>query len=58
MTATAAVFAILVALWLGATIPGPSFVLVRAKQWVDRIAAGAIAALGVRLILTAPKAGI
>lgn len=28
MTASAAVFAILVALWLGAMIPGPSFVLV------------------------------
>ncbi|KVC64032.1 hypothetical protein WT10_30245 [Burkholderia stagnalis] len=30
----------------------------RAKKWVDRAAAGAISALGLRLILTAPKAGI
>ncbi|KVZ08731.1 hypothetical protein WT35_21025 [Burkholderia stagnalis] len=29
----------------------------RAKKWVDRAAAGAISALGLRLILTAPKAG-
>ena len=30
----------------------------RAKKWVDRIAAGAITLLGLRLILNAPKAGI
>jgi threonine/homoserine/homoserine lactone efflux protein len=36
----------------------PREVYLRAKKWVDRIAAGAITALGLRLILTAPKAGI
>jgi threonine/homoserine/homoserine lactone efflux protein len=37
---------------------GPREVYLRAKKWVDRIAAGAIAALGVRLILSAPKVGL
>jgi threonine/homoserine/homoserine lactone efflux protein len=37
---------------------GPREVYLRAKKWVDRIAAGAISMLGLRLILTAPKAGI
>ena len=37
---------------------GPREVYLRGKKWADRIAAGAISALGVRLILTAPKAGI
>jgi len=36
----------------------PREVYLRAKKWVDRIAAGAITALGLRLILSAPKAGI
>jgi threonine/homoserine/homoserine lactone efflux protein len=36
----------------------PRDVYLRAKKWIDRIAAGAITALGLRLILTAPKAGI
>ncbi|MBN3791771.1 LysE family translocator [Burkholderia sp. Ac-20353] len=36
----------------------PRELYLRAKKWVDRIAAGAITALGVRLILTAPKVGI
>jgi len=36
----------------------PRDVYLRAKKWVDRIAAGAITALGLRLILTAPKVGI
>jgi threonine/homoserine/homoserine lactone efflux protein len=36
----------------------PREVYLRARKWVDRIAAGAITALGLRLILTAPKAGI
>jgi threonine/homoserine/homoserine lactone efflux protein len=36
----------------------PREVYLRAKKWVDRIAAGAITALGLRLILTAPKVGI
>jgi threonine/homoserine/homoserine lactone efflux protein len=37
---------------------GPREVYLRAKKWVDRVAAGAITLLGLRLILTAPKAGI
>lgn len=37
---------------------GPREVYLRAKKWVDRIAAGAISALGLRLILNAPKIGI
>ncbi|KVM83281.1 hypothetical protein [Burkholderia stagnalis] len=37
---------------------GPREWYLRAKKWVDRAAAGAISALGLRLILTAPKAGI
>lgn len=37
---------------------GPRQVYLRAKKWVDRIAAVAISALGLRLILTAPRTGI
>ncbi|MGN6317054.1 LysE family translocator [Trinickia sp.] len=37
---------------------GPREVYLRAKKWIDRIAAGAITALGLRLILAAPKVGI
>lgn len=37
---------------------GPREVYLRAKKWIDRIAAAAIAALGLRLILNASKAGI
>ncbi len=37
---------------------GPREMYLRAKKWIDRIAAGAITALGLRLILTAPKVGI
>lgn len=36
----------------------PRMLYLKAKTWVDRIAAGAIAALGLRLILTAQKSGI
>ncbi|CAD6554489.1 LysE family translocator [Paraburkholderia sabiae] len=36
----------------------PREVYLRAKTWIDRIAAGAIAALGLRLIFAANKAGI
>ncbi|MBU6489095.1 MAG: LysE family transporter [Burkholderiales bacterium] len=36
----------------------PREMYLRAKKWVDRIAAVAITGLGLRLILTAPKAGI
>ena len=36
----------------------PRELYLRARKWVDRIAAGAIALLGLRLILNAPKAGI
>jgi threonine/homoserine/homoserine lactone efflux protein len=42
---------------LGFSSRGPREMYLRAKKWIDRIAAGAIAALGLRLILTAPKAG-
>ncbi|MFK0378600.1 LysE family translocator [Pandoraea sp. NPDC090278] len=37
---------------------GPREVYLRAKKWIDRVAAAAIAALGLRLILNASKAGI
>jgi hypothetical protein len=33
-------------------------VYLRAKKWIDRVAAGAITVLGLRLIFTAHKAGI
>jgi threonine/homoserine/homoserine lactone efflux protein len=36
----------------------PREVYLRAKKWVDRLAAGVIATLGLRLILTASRAGI
>ncbi|AOJ36221.1 LysE family translocator [Burkholderia metallica] len=36
----------------------PRELYLRAKKWVDRVAAGAITLLGLRLILNAPKAGI
>lgn len=36
----------------------PRELYLNAKAWVDRVAAGAIAALGLRLIFTAHKAGI
>jgi threonine/homoserine/homoserine lactone efflux protein len=36
----------------------PRELYLRAKKWIDRIAAGAITALGLRLIFTAHKAGI
>lgn len=37
---------------------GPREVYLRSKKWIDRIAAGAISALGLRLILAAPRTGI
>ncbi|WP_116141920.1 LysE family translocator [Trinickia diaoshuihuensis] len=37
---------------------GPREMYLRAKKWIDRIAAGAISVLGVRLILNGSKAGI
>jgi threonine/homoserine/homoserine lactone efflux protein len=37
---------------------GPREIYLRAKKWMDRVAAGAIAALGLRLILTASRTGI
>ncbi|SEB11265.1 LysE family translocator [Paraburkholderia sartisoli] len=43
---------------LGFSSRRPREMYIRAKAWVDRIAAGAIAALGLRLIWTAHKAGI
>lgn len=43
---------------LGFSSRGPREMYFRARKWIDRIAAGAIAALGLRLILAAPKAGI
>jgi len=36
----------------------PREVYLRAKKWIDRVAAGAITVLGLRLIFTAHKAGI
>jgi len=36
----------------------PRELYLRAKKWIDRFAAGAITALGLRLIFTAHKAGI
>jgi threonine/homoserine/homoserine lactone efflux protein len=36
----------------------PRELYLRAKKWIDRVAAGAITALGLRLIFTAHKAGI
>lgn len=36
----------------------PREIYVRAKAWIDRVAAGAIAALGLRLIVTAHRVGI
>ena len=36
----------------------PREVYLRAKKWVDRVAAVAISGLGLRLILTAPRVGI
>lgn len=38
--------------------PGPREMYLHAKKWVDRIAAGAISVLSLRLILTASKMGI
>ena len=37
---------------------GPRAIYLRAKKWVDRLAACAMAALGLRLILTARKSGL
>lgn len=37
---------------------GPREVYLRAKKWIDRGAAGVISALGLRLILNAPKNGL
>jgi threonine/homoserine/homoserine lactone efflux protein len=36
----------------------PRELYAKAKSWIDRVAAGAIAVLGLRLVLTAHKAGI
>lgn len=46
----------IVALCFSSRVPREMYL--RAKTWVDRVAAVAIAALGLRLILTAPKAGL
>jgi len=46
----------IVALCFSSRVPREMYL--RAKVWVDRVAAVAIAALGLRLILTAPKAGL
>lgn len=46
----------IVALCFSSRVPREMYL--RAKAWVDRVAAVAIAALGLRLILTAPKAGL
>jgi threonine/homoserine/homoserine lactone efflux protein len=36
----------------------PRAAYVRAKMWIDRVAAGAITALGIRLVLTAREVGV
>ncbi|WP_296228921.1 LysE family translocator [Ralstonia sp. UBA689] len=46
----------IVALCFSSRVPREMYL--RAKAWVDRVAAVAIAALGLRLILSAPKAGL
>ncbi|RKP46258.1 LysE family translocator [Pararobbsia silviterrae] len=43
---------------LGFSTRKPREVYLRAKRWIDRAAAGAIAALGVRLIATAHRVGL
>jgi threonine/homoserine/homoserine lactone efflux protein len=43
---------------LGFSTSKPRALYLRAKAWIDRIAAGAIAALGLRLIVTAHRVGI
>jgi threonine/homoserine/homoserine lactone efflux protein len=43
---------------LGFSTSKPRALYLRAKAWIDRIAAGAIAALGLRLIVTAHRGGI
>ena len=46
----------IVALCFSSRVPREMYL--RAKAWVDRVAAVAIAALGLRLIFTAPKVGL
>lgn len=43
---------------LGFSSQRPRDMYLRAKKWIDRIAAGVIATLGLRLVLTAGKAGL
>ncbi|MDR5836820.1 LysE family transporter [Caballeronia sp. LZ034LL] len=43
---------------LGFSSKRPRELYLRAKKWIDRVAAGVIAALGLRLLLTASKAGL
>jgi threonine/homoserine/homoserine lactone efflux protein len=43
---------------LGFSTSKPRAAYLRAKAWIDRVAAGAIAALGLRLIVTAHRVGI
>ncbi|SAK87631.1 LysE family translocator [Caballeronia ptereochthonis] len=43
---------------LGFSSQRPREMYLRAKKWIDRVAAGVIAALGLRLVLTAGKAGL
>ncbi|AQH04507.1 threonine transporter (plasmid) [Burkholderia sp. KK1] len=43
---------------LGFSSERPREMYLRAKKWIDRIAASVIAALGLRLVLTAGKAGL
>ncbi|MDR5816560.1 MULTISPECIES: LysE family transporter [unclassified Caballeronia] len=43
---------------LGFSSKRPRDLYLRAKKWIDRVAAGVIAALGLRLLLTAGKAGL
>jgi threonine/homoserine/homoserine lactone efflux protein len=43
---------------LGFSSKRPRDIYLRAKKWIDRVAAGVIAALGLRLVLTAAKTGL
>jgi threonine/homoserine/homoserine lactone efflux protein len=43
---------------LGFSSRRPREIYLSSKKWIDRVAAGAIAALGLRLIFTAYKRGL
>jgi threonine/homoserine/homoserine lactone efflux protein len=43
---------------VGFSAQRPRAAYARAKKWIDRVAAGAIGLLGVRLVVTAPETGV